>query len=112
MRVAALVDDLMTYSRLESMADQSGASVERVSSPSQLPPPTEVDLVVVDWGSRQAAWSAELVDWRRKGGSPRLILFGPHVDLESHDAARASGLGPMWARSRLMRDLPALLAKG
>ncbi len=109
MRIAAVVADLLTFSRIESMASDTGASVLRVDAPAALPSPSEVDLVVVDWASRQADWPAELATWRRRPGQARLILFGPHVDLEAHAAARASGLGPMWARSRLIRDLPALI---
>ena len=40
---------------------------------------------------------------------PRLILFGPHTDLEAHADARAAGLGPMWARSKLVAELQALM---
>jgi hypothetical protein len=91
------------------MVSGTGATVLRVDAPDALPPPSEVDLVVVDWASRQADWPAALATWRRRAGDARLILFGPHVDLEAHAAARASGLGPMWARSRLIRDLPGLI---
>jgi hypothetical protein len=108
-RVAAVVGDLLTYSRIESMASGAGASLARVDAPAELPPPSEVDVVVVDWGSRRPEWADQLDAWRRRPGDARLILFGPHVDLEAHAAARAAGLGPMWARSRLMRDLPALI---
>jgi hypothetical protein len=39
----------------------------------------------------------------------RVILFGPRTDLEAHAAARAAGLGPMWARSKVIAGLPSLL---
>ena len=101
----------MTYSRIESMASESvGCAAHGISS-TQLPPPTEVDLVV-DLGSRQEARTSHLTDWKRQSGDALLILIEPHVDLDAHDAARASGLGPMWGRWRLMRDLPSLLANG
>jgi hypothetical protein len=40
-----------------------------------------------------------------------VILFGPHGDLEAHAAARATGLGPMIARSKLVADLPTLVTE-
>ena len=109
MRIAAVVEDLLTYSRIESMAASAGATLIRVDAPSELPSAADVELVVVDWGSRRPEWPDQLATWRREPGDARLVLFGPHVDLEAHADARASGLGPMWARSRLMRDLPALI---
>ena len=39
----------------------------------------------------------------------RVVLFGPHTDLAAHGAAREAGLGPMWARSKLVAELPDLL---
>jgi hypothetical protein len=38
-----------------------------------------------------------------------VILFGPHVDLDAHAAARDAGLGPMMARSKLLSSLGELL---
>jgi len=108
-RIAAVVEDLLTYSRIDSMAAGAGATLVRVDEPSELPSPSDVELVVVDWGSRRPGWADQLATWRSRPGVARLILFGPHVDLDAHADARASGLGPMWARSRLMRDLPALI---
>jgi hypothetical protein len=61
--------------------------------------------VLVDWSARQPHWADAL---RRLSG-PRLVLFGPHTDLEAHAAARDAGLGPMWARSRLLSGLASLL---
>ena len=104
MRVGAVVSDLMLYSRIESAATSSGATVVRVDSPSHLP--GELDLVLVDWAARQADWTDAL----RALSGPRVILFGPHTDLEAHAAARDIGLGPMWARSRLLHKLGQLVA--
>jgi hypothetical protein len=104
-RVAAVIGDLILYSRIASAAAEAGASVVRLDSPADLPP--GIDLVLVDWASRRPEW-VDALRGRREG---RILLFGPHTDLESHAAARASGLGPMWARSRLLRELPVLLSR-
>jgi hypothetical protein len=103
MKVAAVVSDLMLFSRIESAARVAGAELARVDSPSDIPP--DAELVLVDWSARQPGWADAL---RRLSG-PRLILFGPHTDLDAHAAARDAGLGPMWARSKLVSGLAALM---
>ena len=102
MKFGAVVDDLMLFSRIDAAAADAGAPIVRVSSPADLPP--DLDLVLVDWSARQASWPDAL---RTLTG--RVILFGRHTDLEAHAAARAAGLGPMWARSKLVAELPTLL---
>ena len=103
MRVAAVVSDLMLFSRIESAATAAGALLSRVDSPSKLM--GDFDLVLVDWSARQPEWADIL---RRIGAG--VILFGPHTDLEAHRAATNAGLGPMWARSKLIASLGDLLA--
>jgi hypothetical protein len=110
-RVALIARDLLLSTRIEDAAQRGGASVIRISVPRELPEPRELDLVLVDWSERGATWGDELASWRsrfRATDQPRLILFGPHTDLEAHAAARSAGIGPMWARSRLVRELPRL----
>ena len=102
MKVGAVVDDLMLFSRIDAAAAAAGAPIVRVSSPVDLP--SDVDLVLVDWSARGAAWHDAL-----RAHPGRVILFGRHTDLEAHAAARAAGLGPMWARSKLVAELPSLL---
>ena len=102
MRVAAVVTDLMLYSRIESAARVAGVELARVDTPAQVPP--DAGLVLVDWTARQPDWPDSL-----RALDARVILFGPHVDLEAHADAKAAGLGPMWARSRLLGALPELL---
>ena len=103
MRVGAVVSDFMLFSRIESAAASAGAMLVRVDSPSSLP--ADLDLVLVDWSARQPDWTDAL----RALVGPRVILFGPHVDLDAHAAARDAKLGPMWARSRLLSNLAALM---
>jgi hypothetical protein len=103
MRVGVVIDDLMFFSRIDAAAVNAGATAIRVSSPSELP--NELDLVLVDWSAGRPEWGAEL---RRFGA--RVILFGPHTDLEAHAAARPTGLGPMRARSSLLSSLASEIA--
>ena len=112
--MVALVRDLMTASRIESLVTGAGASMVRADAPDQLPPAGEVELLVVDWGDRESHWGAAIAVWRdgsRDSQRPRVVLFGPHTDLASHRAARDTGLGPMRARSAFFAALPDLLAE-
>jgi hypothetical protein len=103
-RVAAVVTDLFFFSRIESAARLADVHLARVDAPDQVPP--DADLVLVDWSARQPAWADAL----RAISGPHVILFGPHTDLEAHADARAAGLGPMWARSKLVAELSSLFA--
>ena len=107
MRVAAVVADLMLFSRIEAAASAAGASLVRADAPRDLPANEPYDLVLVDWSARQPGWPDAL----RERTISRVILFGPHTDLEAHAAAREAGLGPMWARSKLIGDLASLVVR-
>ncbi|MGZ8481515.1 MAG: hypothetical protein ACXWWO_03570 [Candidatus Limnocylindria bacterium] len=109
MRVAAVVSDLMLFSRIEAAAAVSGASLLRADAPSDLPADPPADLVLVDWAARAPGWADALTAWRASVPSARVILFGPHTDLDAHAAARDARLGPMWARSKLVAELRSLL---
>jgi hypothetical protein len=104
--------ELLFASRIASAFERAGSSFTRVDSPANLPPSQSVDLVLVDWTGRAAGWADELLAWRGAApGSarPRIVLFGPHTDLAAHAAARTAGLGPMWARSKLLVELDQLI---
>lgn len=108
MRVAAVMSDLMLFSRIDAAASVAGASLVRVDSPADLP--DDVDLILVDWSARAPDWADALSGWSARSGV-RLILFGRHTDLEAHSAARVAGIGPMWARSKLVAELSQLLVR-
>ena len=111
MTIAVVIRDLLLFSRIEGAASAAGASLTRVDTPDDLPRAEGVDLVLVDWTVREPSWSDQLRAWRSGAPSdrPRIITFGPHTDLQAHADARDAGLGPMWARSRLISRLPALV---
>jgi hypothetical protein len=108
MRIAAIISDLMLYSRIDAAATRAGASLIRRDSPVDLPA-GDLDLVLVDWSARGRLWADHLIAWCAGAPQARLILFGRHTDLEAHGDARAAGLGPMWARSKLLAELPILV---
>lgn len=113
-RVIVVARDLIVASRISEAVLASGARVERLDSLDDLPSPEAVAVVFVDWGERSPDWGERLTIWCADAppdAAPRIVLFGPHTDLEAHAAARASGLGPMVARSRLMSLLPKLFPR-
>lgn len=113
MTVALLARDLMISSRIAAAAEHAAVPFLRVADPADLPPPAELRLLLVDWGDRAADWGDRIAAWctgAPESARPRVILFGPHVDIGAHAAARAAGLGPMLARSKLVADLPSLIA--
>lgn len=114
MRATLISSDLLTISRLESAAARAQHALETIADPGRLTLDGEQShLILVDWGARQASWGTELQ--RLIAGAPsaaRVILFGPHRDLTAHAEARAAGLGPMMARSKVFADLPSLLERG
>ncbi|HET6380064.1 MAG TPA: hypothetical protein VFH63_03395 [candidate division Zixibacteria bacterium] len=111
MKVAVLTKDLLFGSRILSAAEQAGATALRCDSPDDLPPVSEVDLLFVDWAARRRDWAAKISAWRAGRPDVRVILYGPHTDIEAHAAARQAGLGPMRARSAVQGALPELLRR-
>jgi hypothetical protein len=109
-KVVLLGRDLIIASRILEAGARAGADVLRVDDPADLPAPGEVRLLLVDWGDRRPDWGEQIRKWRAAASAaqPKVLLFGPHVDLAAHAAAKASGLGPMRARSRLVADLASL----
>lgn len=112
MTVAVVSRDLMIATRIADAGARAGVEVRRFDDPGQLPGDAELSLVLVAWDERQPDWGERLLAWSAAApGSlaPRVLLFGPHTDLAAHAEARTSGLGPMWARSKLLAELPTLI---
>ena len=110
-RVAIVARDLIIATRIADAAAAAGHESVRVDSPAALPPAESVGIAFVDWGSREPDWGDLLAGWCAHAPvsqRPRLVVFGPHTDLAAHAAARAAGIGPMLARSKLVADLRAL----
>jgi hypothetical protein len=110
MRIVLVSPDLLISSRIAAIVESGRGSLLRIDNPAPFGVMDEVDLVLVDWAHRGPDWGKQLNAWRAAAMLPRMIVFGPHTDLDAHEAARSAGLGPMWARSRLIRVLPEILA--
>ena len=114
MTVAVVARDLMIVSRIADAGARARVEVRRYDEPSQLPRAAELTLVLVAWDERRPDWGDTLVGWCARApqsARPRVILFGPHRDLAAHADARSVGLGPMWARSKLVAELPSLFGQ-
>jgi hypothetical protein len=112
--VAVVARDLMIATRIADAGAQAGVAVLRFDDPSQLPPAGEVSLVLVAWDERRPDWGSALLAWCASAphsARSRVLLFGPHTDMAAHADARTAGLGPMWARSKLIAEMPSLLAE-
>jgi hypothetical protein len=100
-RVAVLVEDLMLASRVTTSLDSAGHEVERIGSP-----PDEldgVDLLVADLDTAEPETLGEL--------GVRVIGFYQHTDTETKARADAAGLALAVPRSRMVRELPELVAR-
>ena len=114
MTVAVVARDLMIASRIADAGARAGVEVQRYDAPDQMPPAAELTLVLVAWDERRPDWGELLVRWcadAPQSTPPRVVLFGPHTDLAAHAEARAAGLGPMWARSKLLAEIQSLMGR-
>jgi hypothetical protein len=116
--VIALVDDLMTVSRLDSAARASGVSITFPSDEAELVEAIKraqggAALLLVGLAATKLPWQTLVPTGQSvantEGVNLRVIAFGPHMDLELRQQAKDAGIGEVWANSRLMTDLPKLL---
>ena len=94
MRVCALVSDLMDRSKISAAIPGVVFSLDATA-----------EVVIVDI-SRSAQVVAEI---RAETPHVRIVCFGPHVDDEAADAARAAGADIVLPRSRFFRDPEAAI---
>jgi hypothetical protein len=98
-RIAAVVADLMLSSRVRTSLEASGHEVEQDSAlPDEL---DGVDLVVADLDVVAPERLASL-------GVP-VIGFYQHTDIDTKTRAEEAGLASAVPRSRMVRELPALV---
>ncbi len=98
-RIAALVSDLMLASRVRTSLEAAGHEVEQDSAlPEEL---DGVDCLVADLDAVAPERLADL-------GVP-VIGFYQHTDVETKKRADEAGLAIAVPRSRMARELPALV---
>ncbi len=89
MRVCALVTDLMDRSRISAAIPGVTFMLDG-----------RADVVIVDI-SRRAQMVAEI---RAETPGIRIVCYGPHVEDDAADAARAAGADVVLSRSSFFRD--------
>jgi DNA-binding NarL/FixJ family response regulator len=94
-RVCALVTDLMDRSKISAAIPDVAFMLDG-----------NADVVIVDI-ARNPQVVAEI---RAETPGVRIVCFGPHVDDEAADAARAFGADIVMPRSRFFRDPAAAIA--
>jgi hypothetical protein len=100
-RIAALVQDLMLASRVRTSLESSGHEVEQDTDvPDEL---DGIDLVVADLDAVAPDRLGEL-------GVP-VIGFYQHTDVDTKKRAEEAGLAFAVPRSRMVRELPALVER-
>jgi hypothetical protein len=106
-RLVLFVDDLYFRVRLTDLAERLGLEV---SDPAAIPDDGGPVLAVVDLAGKAELWSRAVADLKARLG-PRLTVlgFGPHRDVGLFQQARATGFDHVWAKSKLVSDLPDFL---
>jgi hypothetical protein len=100
-RIAALVQDLMLASRVRTSLEASGHEVEQDATlPDEL---DGIDLLVADLDEVPPERLAEV-------GVP-VIGFYQHTDVDTKARADEAGLAIVVPRSRMVRELPELVAR-
>lgn len=66
-------------------------------------------VALVNAGARGVDWRAG-VSAARSAGVP-VVVYAPHVDVATHEAARAAGATSVIANSKLASDLPGVVAR-
>jgi hypothetical protein len=92
-RVVALVSDLMDRSRVSAAVPDAVFASDPAAS-------TDADVVIIDLARHSAAVAAV----RLVAPSVRILAFGPHVDDQLLDGARADGADVVVTRSQFFRD--------
>jgi hypothetical protein len=98
-RVAAVVPDLFFASKVKETLTAAGHDVVVVPTGA----PLDADVIVVDL-------DAAGPDVERPAGTPSLGFYS-HVDTETRDRAQQAGFDLVVPRSRMAREMPALVAR-
>jgi hypothetical protein len=100
-RIEALVQDLMLASRVRTSLEASGHEVEQAADlPDEL---DGIDLVVADLDAVAPERLGDL-------GVP-VVGFYQHTDVDTKTRAEEAGLAFAVPRSRMVRELPALVER-
>lgn len=109
--VLALAPDLFFASRLRSLGEAAGRSIQVVDSLPSLEAGLTAyrpALVLIDLGARGIDAPAA-VRLAKRAGAPQVVVFGPHKDLDARAAALAAGADRWLTNQNLMTTIASLL---
>lgn len=66
-------------------------------------------VALINAGARGLEWRSA-ISAARSAGIP-VVVYAPHVDVETHEAARTAGATSVIANSKLAADLPGVVAR-
>jgi hypothetical protein len=101
-RVVAIAPDLFFASKIEATLMAAGHDVEIVSAADQVS--SEADVLIVDLDASDDLGAGAPCD------APRLGFYS-HVDIETRHRAEEAGFDLVVPRSRMAREMPALVAR-
>jgi len=102
-RVLAVAPDLMFASRIEATLSAAGHSVDLVGGIAEAADLDAAELIVVDLDREPADGVVGL-------GIP-VLGFYAHLNTETREAAEAAGVDLAVPRSRMAREMPALVER-
>lgn len=104
--VLAVCTDLYFQSRIASAATAAGRAVRFVKQATEAAP---FRLALVDLDA--AADVPAMIGALRRAGSGPVIAFGPHLDTEGRNVARAAGAIRVLAKSKFVKELPSMMSE-
>ena len=110
--VLILVDDLFFSVQIENAARAVGLRPVNGPGPAVTEAlGTNLRLVVLDLGLREAPWADLLAQVREARADVPVLAFGPHVDVAARRSAEAAGATRVVTKQQLVADLPGLLRR-
>lgn len=109
--VLALVTNLMFSVKIREVAATMGGHLTLVSNNEEILEKLDIhpSLLILDLTAVEDGWQNVVA--KAKGAGVPVLAYGPHVEVDLHEAARAAGCDDVVANSKLNIDLPNLLAK-
>lgn len=108
-RILAIVPDLLIETRIEGAAKGLEGTVQTVPAheATERIASTRPELVIIDLAA--AGLDIEAIAAAARQTGAQLAAFYPHVDVALRRSAKRARIDHIYARSRFLRELPAIL---
>jgi len=102
-KTALLLDDnLMTTARVRSQLQASGYDVQALR---RVPPDTQVELVIINLGSRTLSGIELIKTCLQQFPDARVVGFCGHAEIEIRQAAKQAGLNRILTNDEALQNL-------